>query len=381
MLFFPTDGQLSSEFAEANNLIRRTDPTTGKPTGGFFEENRRVRCQKFRGEKSDGYAVPLSYLAWTGGDITKLEEGEQIDTFHGKPICSKYENEATRAAKRGPTPPSAVKKPESTMFRRHFDTEQWRYNSNKVPENAVVILTEKLHGTSQRFGYVQVTRIVERNPILRWLGFKPKSVTTWEEVVGTRNVALINDKTDPFYKDDSGFRYNAVAKLHGRLRKGETLYFEVVGSTETGKPIMAPQKIKDPELTERFGADMTYSYGCEPGECRVYVYRITQADEHGTVTELPWYQVQRRCEELGVSTVPQLDVLVNVDLDETMSAVELAVPDFSQSTLDPRHIREGVCIRVEHRDLFAVYKHKSFMFGVLEGYLKDTNVVDTEEAA
>jgi len=83
-LFFNTDGQLSSEFCIANDLLRRKD-SEGKPAGGMFDENnRRVRAQKFRGQKSDGFWIPLTSLNFTGGDISSLKEGDMLDEFNGK---------------------------------------------------------------------------------------------------------------------------------------------------------------------------------------------------------------------------------------------------------------------------------------------------------
>ena len=35
--------------------------------------------------------------------------------------------------------------------------------------------------------------------------------------------------------------------------------------------------------------------------------------------------------------------------------------------IDPRHIREGVVIRILNRPKFEVYKHKNFFFKVLSG--------------
>lgn len=58
------------------------------------------------------------------------------------------------------------------------------------------------------------------------------------------------------------------------------------------------------------------------------------------------------------------------------------------STLDSRHIIEGVCVRIElpSNDIldtkigtWMVFKHKSFIFGLLEGYLKEKEV-ETEES-
>jgi hypothetical protein len=51
------------------------------------------------------------------------------------------------------------------------------------------------------------------------------------------------------------------------------------------------------------------------------------------------------------------------------------------SLLDNRHLREGVCVRIDQYGLKPkVFKHKSFNFKVLEGIIKDSGLVDTEEA-
>jgi hypothetical protein len=44
-VFFEAGGQLSEGFAAANDLVRRKD-AEGKPAGGYFEENRRVKAVK-----------------------------------------------------------------------------------------------------------------------------------------------------------------------------------------------------------------------------------------------------------------------------------------------------------------------------------------------
>ena len=50
------------------------------------------------------------------------------------------------------------------------------------------------------------------------------------------------------------------------------------------------------------------------------------------------------------------------------------------STLDDRHIKEGVCVRIEGGISNRTTKFKSFEFKVLEGIVKDSGVIDTEEA-
>lgn len=52
-VYFPTDGQLSKEFAEANNLLRKLDENGHTiPGGGYMDPSKRnVRAINLRGEK------------------------------------------------------------------------------------------------------------------------------------------------------------------------------------------------------------------------------------------------------------------------------------------------------------------------------------------
>ena len=77
-IYFPTDGQVSVEYAEYNNLLRKKDDA-GNNIGGYMDPNKRNVCAiKLRGEKSDGLFMPLESLAWAG-DISTLKVGDAID--------------------------------------------------------------------------------------------------------------------------------------------------------------------------------------------------------------------------------------------------------------------------------------------------------------
>ena len=89
-VYFPTDGQLSVEFAEKNNLVRRKDDA-GNNIGGYMDPDKRnVTAIRLRGEKSDGLFMPISCLEYTGVDISTLGEGFAFTTINGKEICQKY---------------------------------------------------------------------------------------------------------------------------------------------------------------------------------------------------------------------------------------------------------------------------------------------------
>ena len=77
-VYFPADGQLSHEFCHANNLYREASLNKfPEEKGGMFDSNRRVRAQKFRGEISDGFWVPLHYFGFiqvSGLDVEGFEQ-------------------------------------------------------------------------------------------------------------------------------------------------------------------------------------------------------------------------------------------------------------------------------------------------------------------
>jgi hypothetical protein len=380
MVFFRSDGQLSEQFAQSNDLVRRTNPETGAKEGGFFEANRRVRAQKFRGAKSEGFLAPLSYFEFTGHDLDRLKIGDEFDSLNGVPICNKYVTRATRHARQR----SIKHRRETTMFRMHIKTDQFRDAADIIPPESLITITEKLHGTSHRLGHV-----LDKMPLPWWkralnrFGARFSHKMAWRYLSGTRRVILEHHDGATYYSND-GFRYRAVERLQNNLHKGEVVYMEIVGWAGQNEPIMQPQnisKLRDGDVKKSYGDEMIYSYGCEPGECKAFVYRIVQANEDGVQFELPWRDVKRRCDELGIDHVPEYSQRFHTLDGRGLRAVIESYID-GPSVLDSSHIREGVAIRVDNEHGTHFYKHKSFTFGLLEGYLKDSeDFVDREEAA
>jgi hypothetical protein len=86
------------------------------------------------------------------------------------------------------------------------------------------------------------------------------------------------------------------------LKKGETVFFEIVGFEPNGKPIMPAvdtEKLKDKEFTKKYGKSMTFSYGCNPTDKQfdIYVYRIHMTNEDGFSIEYSWEDIKERCKE------------------------------------------------------------------------------------
>ena len=396
-MFFMSDGQLSHEFCSNNNLYRDKLKNIDKEARpGMFDDNRRVRAQKFRGSISDGFWIPMTCLRFITKDESKYpKENEEFCELKGIPICNKYINPATLKMARENGGKKSRNAKTSIMFKEHFDTAHFGKNMGAFGKGQYIILSEKKHGTSFRIGHVLVDK-----PLNWFEKFLKKFIKIqnkeWQYLNGTRRVVIEESKGTQYH--DPTIRDKAFKLFNGNLRKGETVFGEIVGYESTGATIMPSAntlKMNDKEFTGKYGEIMTYSYGCEPTECEVYVYRMTTTNEDGQSVDYCWDDVVNRCNEMGVKHVTELRritfeelELINKlngkscddrDIQETfVQIVENLVK--GSSTVDERHIREGVCIRIEGGLNNRTFKYKSFEFRVLEGLVKDSGVVDMEEA-
>lgn len=243
-----------------------------------------------------------------------------------------------------------------------------------------------IHNTSGRTGNVRWMKMSFWQKLLNKFGlYKPG----YQIVSGTRKVLLDPDQMglDSGWYAGTKFR----AEVHDMfcnldIRKNEVFYYEIAGYTDTGSLIMGEHGLSVESMKEsgvpekeytRYGSEMRYTYGTPPGEYRVFVYRITLDGK-----DLRWHEVEARCRELGLETVPTVGIL-EVSSSDTSADIMNRVEAFTRgaSSLDERHIREGVCLREELSDgRIVVYKYKSFLFCVLEGIMKNTDeYVDLEE--
>lgn len=344
---------------------------------GFFDHNRRIRAQRFRGEQSDGLWMPLSSLKSFAEYVP--EEGHLFTHIGEHEICTKWV-----ARVKGPARPQgtrSVKRGELVGFPKHMDTDQWAYYKDQIPPNSLITVSEKLHGTSHRVGLVYVE---DRK---WWQFWRPRGSYVRQD--GSRNVVITEaDGRQSFYESDE-FRLRATPQVG---RKGEVLYGEIVGWVGPDTPIMPSVKVDKKELPDEFalyGPTMNYHYGQIPGQCQFYIYRIVQFNEDGQGVELSDAQVRRRARELGYQCPPLLfttNVVSNpLSYEAFMTVVdenvqrETGQPSLP-SLVDGRQIREGVVIRVDDPSGHThFYKSKSFAFRVLEGIIKSEETYEDIE--
>lgn len=408
-VYFPSDGQLSVEFAEANNLLRKKDEN-GNNIGGYMDENKRnVTAIKLRGEKSDGLFLPLKSLE-SFGDITTLNEGDRIDTFNGHEICCKYipRVQNRRGATSNGNKTRKKKIPVAPLFSEHVDTEQLAYNLGAFKPGDEIEITLKMHGTSQRTGYLPVLKGYKRTLIDKLLRRDGKPIYDWGYISGTRRTVL--EDFEGGYYGSNEFREAHSKFFEGKLNKGEEIFYEVVGFTHTGTPIMAScdnKKLQDKEFIKQYGKETVFSYGCHPDginhltvndgegdpffdprpQSDIYVYRMTMTNEDGFTVEYTPDFMRYRCEQMGAKTVPVCwHGFIPSDGHDYPSAGEWikSKAEAFYDGPDPigkTHIREGVVVRIINRPKFAAYKHKNWYFKALEGIVKvEASTPDIEEA-
>lgn len=375
VIYFPCDGQLSQEYCEYNNLLRKKDEN-GNNVGGFLDpEKRNVKAIKLRGERSDGLVMPLTSVNYISPAlIQKLEVGDQITVLNGKEICKKYIPRGKRPVQRVQTKKQKRKAEDFPLFEEHKDTAQLDYNISNFKTGELVTVTLKMHGTSGRTGYLPSGG----KGFLQKLYYKIKP--HYKYVSGTRRVVL-QDFNGGFYGDNA-FRASYHNLLKGKLKKGETIYYEIVGYINETTPIMGVannKKMNDKEFVKKYGEQTTFSYGCQPGQNKMYVYRMTYTSLDGNVIEYPWSLVKRRCEEMGLDYVKDLDRFIYTTKEDLYERIDkwLDIDD----PIGRTHINEGVVVRLEDRPTFTAFKKKSYAFKVLEGIIKENaDAPDIEEA-
>ena len=418
-VYFPTDGQLSEEYCEHNNLVRKKDDA-GNNIGGYMDPNKRnVTAIRLRGEKSDGLFMPLDSLAFTGVNFDELTEGFAFTAINGHEICQKYiprRNNRNGSASQGNRTRNK-KAPVAPLFVEHADTEQLAYNQNAFRPGDDIEITLKMHGTSQRTGYLPVLKGYKRTFFDRLFRREGTPIYDYGYVSGTRRTVL--EDYEGGYYGSNAFRETHSRMFEGKLMKGETVYYEVVGFTSDGKPIMKDGKNKKvgEEFVAQYGDTTTFSYGCLPNglqlgeimkleinpedeteatiilqpQSDMYVYRMTMTNEDGFVVEYTPDFMRYRCEQMGVKCVPvfwkgQVPEHPASAGDDTISAGEWVrnKAELFYEGADPigkTHTREGVVVRIINRPKFCAYKHKNFEFKVLDNIVKvEAEIPDIEEA-
>lgn len=380
-LYFPIETALDQTFLGKNNLFRKPEWGNEDPTQkGFFEQHGRVRAVKFRGHVSEGFWLPISCLAsiWII-DYYNIPVGAEFDELDGKPICHKY-IPRRNPGKLNPQQKKLKKIQDKIVdgqFNFHIDTSNLRRNYHKIEPDMVISVSDKWHGTSAIYAHTIVKRdlnALER--FLKWVGIQVQDTEyglTWASRKMVKGVnGEIRSTAKHFYGEDIwGI---VLDEIKDKIPKGITVYGEIVGYTPSGSPIQ-----KD------------YHYGCQPGQHRFLVYRVTHTNHDGKVFEFSWLQMKEFCAKMDLEFVKEL---YYGPAKEISSSTLHNYEDWSEvflKILSSSFVFDGMCehnnnevpaegvvVRVERLDECEAYKLKNFKFLEWETKQLDSGEVDME---
>jgi hypothetical protein len=286
-VFFPAEAQLAEWFTSEANLFRHNERNKDQTESGYLEDNRRVRALKLRGTVSNGLLLPISVLGKAG-----FAEGDTFDTIDGVEYCRKYRIKE-------PQPPrsredrklsKAFKRVDAKLFPVHVETDQYLRNEHLLSDDDILIVTQKLHGTSWR----GANTLVKRKPTWRdWVASKvlrvPVQETYFDLLAGSRQVIKDPKSTtqNHFYAYDLWTK--KLEEVAGLIPENVVVYGEVVGYTDGGGPIQKG-----------------HTYGAVLGTNDLYVYRVAVITNSGDLWDLSWDQVVHFCQTRGLKHVPEL---------------------------------------------------------------------------
>lgn len=261
----------------------------------------RVKTIKLRGAISQGLVVPLEKMGFQSMSV-----GADMTDFLG---IKKYEPPQHL----GPQSGARQGKPAHPDFHKYTSIENFKNHPTLFRSGDMVVVTEKIHGTNFRCGWVPIYADTVWKKIKRWFGKLPSH----EFVYGSHNVQLQGS-----FSDKSSFSKNmgknvyeeAVRKydLINKLGPGEILYGEIYGcSIQKG-----------------------YAYGCQAGERKLVVFDLKVNGEYVSFETL-----SETCKLRDLPLVPVLSVGEYIE-----PLIQGFVTGFS--ILHPEtKIREGVVVR------------------------------------
>lgn len=374
-VLFPAEAQISEGLARFANLHRDAALNDDAEETGYLERNRRVRPMKLRGNVSKALLLPsekvADYVETMAERPTDIEEGASFDTINGVELSRKYVVPVKQA---NLTPAQAklakaFKRVDEKIFPQHIETEQYLRNEGHVVDSDIVIVTQKLHGTSVRFGNVPVK--VEHTfweRLARKVGIRVPDYE-YDRIGGSRKVIKDpkSETQNHFYSKDVWSQ--AASDFGDTIPKGYIVYGELVGFVN-GAPIQKG-----------------YTYEESPTlKPELYVYRVAHVNQDGVLHDLSWDQVKTFATSHGLKHTPELwrgpkaalvlDKFAEKNFYSEWVDGQAAYPDVpAQLSKGGTGKDEGIVLRVDKGGevpYLLKYKNDSF-------YLFEADELDTEE--
>ncbi len=247
--------------------------------------NSRVRAIKIRGVVSQGMLVNPFEARIREKIIDLAPLGHYLDHDVAEYLgITKYVEPVQSLPQHMQTNPNA--NPYKVReFKEYTDIEHGKYYDRVLQDGEMVVITQKLHGTSARYGYFPRPTVSLLDKARKWLGLLPE----WHFCWGSRR-AQIQAKpgqSHPGFSSEAqgvnfGDVYTKIAvqeNLRFKLPKGYSVYGEIVG----------------------WGIQKGFLYNCGKDEHNFYVYDVMKDGKY-----LDYKEAVMFCDSYGLNIVPLL---------------------------------------------------------------------------
>lgn len=383
LLYFVSGTRLNEEYCKRNNLLDKAELNADVTKKGFISYKQlRIKAIRLKGIVSDGLLLPLESLLHFC-DIKQFKIGDTFTCINGNTLCEKYFVPIRNANPGGKAPkqPTKISRLIDGQFYLHGGTENLRRNMDKINPDDIIGIHYKKHGTSVVISNCLVKKELKwYEKFLQRLGIDVVSAV-YDIIYSSRKVVM-NQYLNPeskkgFYSSDI---WGDVAKeVSKKIPKNWTLYGEILGYTKEGGAIQGK-----------------YDYGCQVGEHKFYVYKISIVNEDGKVIYLTDKQIEEYCEQVGLlykdtliyygkakdlyyNTAHHLKNNDNKWREEFLQFLEQMYNEGNCYMCVNKVPEEGIVLRVEKLESYEAYKLKSKRFVLLESDLQEKEEPNIED--
>jgi len=325
VLYIPVDSILSSWVEE--KLF--------SPDSKVKLNKSRVRAAKIRGFVSQGLLVSPEELGMDFKDTSELDTdfSDFLEITKYEPPAPSFQGPAIKKSRNKPK--------ENPFFHKYGGLDSIKWYPDLFIEGEEVIITEKIHGTNFRAGWVPAVANTPWKKVKKFFRMLPK----WEFVWGSNNVQLQERGIHKgFYEEDVYTKMVKKYNLREVLKPGEVIYGEIYGP----------------------GIQKNYDYGAKDHELIVFDLKLQTetSSEFVDFFDMEWKNGYKN----QLKIVPVLYMgPYNKDLAKLLTE--------GPSVLDPKQkVREGIVIKPLKEE--QTFMGRKVLKWVSDSYLLDFNNTD-----
>ena len=386
-----------------------------KKLTGFFGKYGRVRMITLQKVPSFGFVFGVDEMAKYAPEVKTLNLEDYLnvdfDTVNGELFVKAYVPPVKVQSERKSRGEKRNKKLNrfnrliDGEFKFHYDTTPLQKNMHCLKPEDVVAISVKIHGTSAIFSKAHVkqpkkielykrlwNKFVDTTGLLsstRYIDYDVTYGPIFSSRTVIKNQYINSEVNGGYYNTDIWSEYGNI--IYPYLNEGMTVYGEIFGYLTDSETMIQKH----------------YDYGCNPGDNKLMIYRITTTLPDGSKYEWNVDEVRQWTEHLiklmtaagdeNAKRIHVIDLLYHgtladlypeIDIENhwhenVLEAMKNDKVHFGMEELEPlcktyNSPREGICLRIDNDKILECFKLKTKNFASTECLLIDAGEVDIE---